>query len=152
MKDLITAIKHPHAVVWMALRPWRRHSLVLTVGGLVYALVGWTYIITPPTPSRESSLRIPLTFAPIELWGIVWLLVGLLAVASSRWPPASEKWGYTLLSGLGALWASFYVGGVALGGPFQSLSGALVWALVAFVWWAISGLDNPRPRRVGGGL
>lgn len=152
MKQLITALAHPRDYVWLALRPWRRHGLVLAVAGAVYVFIGWTYVMAPADSSRESSLRVPLEIAPLSLWGIAWLSVGLLGVLSSRWPPASEKWGYTLMSALAALWACFYVAGIILGGSPQALSGALVWALVAFLWWAVSGLDNPHRPVEGDGL
>lgn len=129
-----------------ALRPWKRHSLVLAVLGTVYVLIGLTYILTEPAPARMSTLRVALTWIPLAGWGVVWILVGLLAILSSRWPPASETWGYIAMSSLAALWASFFAASVALGGGTQALTGALVWYMVAFLWWAISGLKNPDGR------
>lgn len=131
----------------LALRPWQRHSLVLAVLGTVYIGVGWAYVLTDPVPTRRDSLQLALNLMPLSAWGVVWIFVGCLGILSSRWPPASETWGYTTMSGLAALWGSFYLSGVILGASMQSLSGALVWYMVAFLWWAISGLENP--RRVG---
>lgn len=146
MKHLIAALAHPSRYRWLALRPWRRHSLVLATAGLAYCAIGFIYVITEPTDSRQSSLRLAYNIAPEPAWGTVFITVGLLAVLSGRWPPASEKWGYTTLSGLSALWGAFYLLGVPLGGTASSLSGAAVWFLMTFVWWAISGLDNPVER------
>jgi hypothetical protein len=127
----------------LALRAWQRHSLVLAVAGTVYILVGASYILSDAIPSRESSLRVALAWMPFEAWGFVWILVGCLAILSSRWPPASETWGYTTMTALAAAWAAFYLFGILLGAPAQGFSGVLVWGLVAFMWWAISGLVNP---------
>ncbi|MCW2496389.1 hypothetical protein [Jatrophihabitans sp.] len=127
----------------LALRAWQRHSLVLAVAGTVYVLVGTSYILSEAIPSRESSLRVALAWMPFTAWGVVWIIVGLLAILSSRWPPASETWGYTTMTGLAAAWAAFYGFGILLGAPAQGISGLLVWGLVAFMWWAISGLVNP---------
>lgn len=126
-----------------ALRPWRRHGLVLAVLGAVYILIGLSYVLTDLSPMRQSSLRVALALMSLEGWGVVWIIAGLLAILSSRWPPASETWGYTLMSGLAALWGSFYATAIGLGASVQAVTGALVWFMVAFLWWAISGLKNP---------
>lgn len=145
MKHLISALRHPRDYQWRALRPWMRHSLVLAVAGTVYVLVGVSYIAAEANASRESALRLALDWMPLPAWGCIWILVGLLAILSSRWPPASETWGYTAMTGLAAGWASFYLLGIPLGSDAQNFSGVLVWGLVAFMWWAISGLVNPEP-------
>lgn len=129
---------------WIALRPWRRHSLVLALGGFVYIAVGIIYMGTGADRSRTRSLEVALNVAPIEVWGTIWFLAGIAGVISGRWPPASEKWGYTVMSSLAALWAAGYVLGVFfLEAPDHALSGGAVWALVALLWWGISGLENP---------
>lgn len=143
MRQLITAALHPHDYKW-GLRPWTRHSLVVLVAGFVYVGVGATYSLSAAPESRQSSLAFALWFMPIQGWGVVWVAVGALAVVSSRWPPASETWGYQALSGLAALWSCIYLLGIISSGP-QNLSGGLVWALVAFLWWAIAGLVSPAP-------
>lgn len=144
MRQLLHALHHPGDYRWLELRPWRRHSLVLSVAGAAYIAIGLTYVLATPVPSRTAALEVPLNLAPLHVWGGAWVLVGLLAMISARWPPASEKWGYSALSGLAAWWAASYLAGVILlDGAGQSLSGAMVWGLVAFMWWGISGLDNP---------
>lgn len=143
MRQLLHALHHPSAYPWLELRPWRRHSLVLSVAGAAYIAIGLTYVLATPAPSRTDALEVPLNLAPLSVWGVAWVIVGLLSMLSARWPPASEKWGYSALSGLAAWWAASYLAGVLLGAENQSVSGALVWGLVAFMWWGISGLDNP---------
>lgn len=148
MRALIDAIRHPHSHPW-GLRPWKRHSFVLLVAGAVYVGLGLTYFITEPSSTRAASLEVAVSIAPLSAWGIAWIGAGILALISSRWPPASETWGYSALSGLAAWWASCYAVGVVVGeAPAQSASGAFVWALVAFLWWAIAGLWNPDPNLV----
>lgn len=139
----------------MQLRPWQRHSLVLAVAGFVYVLFGSVYLAVPLTEDRASALRLAILYVPIEVWGVAWILVGGLALASTRWPPQSKTWGYTALSTLSMMWALLYAGGIPLGAPLSVLTGTLVWTLVAFLWWAIAGLVNPDdvhetpPNRVG---
>ena len=128
---------------WLGVRIWKRHSLVLLVAGLVYIMIGISYVLADPTPSRAASLKIALRWLELSHWGGIFILSGLLAILSSRWPPFSETWGYTVLTGLSAGWAGFYLVGVLDGAPRQGLSGVLSWGLIAFMWWAISGLVNP---------
>jgi hypothetical protein len=130
---------------FFGVRPWTRHGLVLAVAGHVYILVGLAYVLTSGTPNatRESALRLALATASLQVWGAVFMAAGALALLSSRWPPASETWGYTTLTGLSSLWAGFYFAGICLGASPQGASGVLVWGLMAFMWWAISGLVNP---------
>lgn len=143
MKALIRALTHPRGYVWLALRPWQRHSLVLAVAGAAYIGIGASYALAAPRPARASSLELALNIMPLDGWGVVWVMVGLLGVLSSRWPPASETWGYSAMSCLAALWGGFYLGAIVVGATAQAFTGAVVWFLVAFLWWAISGLSNP---------
>jgi len=53
-------------------------------------------------------MRLHFTIAPLEFWGLVFFLVGLCSILSSRWPPASVTWGYTAMTGLSAGWAALY--------------------------------------------
>lgn len=53
------------------------------------------------------------------------------------------------MSGLAALWGSFYLAGVLVLDGRSSLTAALVWYMVAFLWWAISGLKNPDDDGLG---
>lgn len=145
----------PKRLLWREtyhLRPFKRHSLVLLVLGLVYICIGGSMeLFDQKVAGRSASLHLALAIMPLGGWGIVWIVVGLLGVLSSRWPPsgpfqphAAETWGYTLLSALSAWWACVYVWGVLVyGAPPATISGALVWGGVAFLWWAISGLQNP---------
>jgi hypothetical protein len=126
------------------LRPWKRHSLILTVGGFLYVLIGFLYVRSPPSPGRELALKIVLQVAPIQVWGCVFIVSGILSMLSSRWPPFSEKWGYMVLTGMSSGWSATYLMGVLFfGSPTVGFSQALVWAILAFMWWAISGLLNP---------
>lgn len=124
------------------LRPWKRHSTILLMAGLIYVVIGLYYVIGMPNRLRDNSLVVLLQLFPMTVWGIIFMLVGAFVCISSRWPPFHETWGYVLLTGVSAMWAAAYVTGFLFYNA-QSLSGALLWGLVAFMWWAISGLLNP---------
>lgn len=130
---------------WFTFRPWERHSLVLLVGGLVYIGVGIVFMSTSElTPARKATLIFALQHAEFSTWGFIFAVGGCLACASSRWPNVKNAWGYMILTGLSAGWASMYLlGYIFVFTHHATLGYALVWSLLAFLWWAISGLVNP---------
>lgn len=129
---------------WRGLRPFLRHSMVLAVAGIVYIAIGYSYLTQEPTPVRLEALQYATRVLAYEYWGYVWILAGLLSILSSRWPPVSETWGYFVLTGQTTAWALFYAAGIVFGdSPSTNLSAVLSWGLIAFMWWAISGLVNP---------
>lgn len=157
MPDLVAKM------LWIrGIRPWTRHSLVLMVAGLMYAMVGISYLVTGLDDTRKVSVAGHLQFGHKALgvfdldasdhaiwtfYAVNWIIVGALAMISSRWPPASETWGYTAMCSFSTFWSGCYLLSLNSGSPDRVLSGALVWALLAFLWWAISGLVNPRPPK-----
>lgn len=136
--------EHLHRDNLLAIRPFKRHGLVLTVAGIAYILTGLTYILAEPTHNRKVALQIAFAWFPIEFWGSVFIVVGTLTIISSRWPKLSDSWGYALLTGLSLGWSATYLMGVIIeDSPISNLTGALNWGLLAFLWWAISGFVNP---------
>lgn len=126
------------------IRPFKRHSMVLMVAGVFYALNGLIYILTEPTENRKIALAVAFNYFPIEFWGSVFIAAGTLAFISARWPPVTDTWGYVVLAALSAGWSLTYVAGVILeNSPVSNLTGALQWGLLAFLWWAVSGFVNP---------
>lgn len=135
--------RHPWGV-----RPWTRHSLVLMVAGLIYASIGVAYRNLDVSEERLAALQVALSLWPLEIWGDIFLVSGILAFISSRWPVVAETWGYIVLTGLSAAWGATYAMGVILGeSPGSNYTTAALWSLVAFMWWAISGLLNPEKVR-----
>lgn len=136
-------VKKKIRLLW-GLRPWNRHSLILTVVGVLYALVGFQYIVAESTDSRRRALYVVLQVAPVEFWGGVFMVTGLLAIVSSRWPPFAETWGYMLLTGMSTCWALTYLTGMLFfGSSLSNATQVFLWGCLAFMWWAISGLLNP---------
>ncbi len=131
-------------VHWGGIRPHKQHSNVLIVAGMVYVGIGLTYMFAHPTESRAVALEYALRLMSLHYWGVVFLFAGVLAIVSSRWPPISKTWGYMVLTGLSAGWAGFYFVGMVFGdAPYTYFSSVMTWGLIAFLWWAISGLLNP---------
>lgn len=130
---------------WLSFRPWERHSLVLLVGGLVYIGVGLIFMTTTElTPSREATLALALSHAPLPTWGFIFVAGGVLVCSSSRWPSFHNTWGYMILTGVASGWSGMYlIGYIFVFTHHGTLAYAMIWGLLAFLWWAISGLVNP---------
>lgn len=125
-------------------RPWTRHSLVLVVAGWSFVALGVSIRFYTPGGPRWESLIVARNFMPLGGWSIVFILAGVAVMASAVWPRTSRMWGYMLLTGLSAGWAMIYLFGMFIL-PYNDLdhfSAFLIWALQAFVWWAISGLSD----------
>lgn len=130
--------------IFWGLRPWKRHGKILTGAGISYALIGVVFALGRQNHNRDISLQAVLFIAPIQFWGAVFITAGALAIISSRWPPFADTWGYVVLTGLSAGWGAAYLAGmVFFKTPLTNVSGLLVWWLLGFLWWGISGLTNP---------
>lgn len=125
-------------------RRWTRHSLVLVVAGALYIGIGFAFFTAPPLAEKDPSLKVALQFLSLDDWGYVFVVVGALSIFSSVWPIGKEKWGYSVLTALSSAWSASYILAVMFyGAPKISLLGGLTWGLLAFIWWAISGLISP---------
>jgi len=96
------------------------------------------------TISRESTLVVALQYAPLSTWGFFFVVAGMMACWSSRWPRFHNTWGYMVLTGVASGWSAMYLFGyIFINQHLTTIPFALVWGLLAFLWWAISGLVNP---------
>lgn len=130
---------------WGVVKPWDRHSLILLAAGLSFAVTGLIYIIDIRTPEQEEALYYATEVMSITAWGYAFIFFGLVAVVSARWPAWPKTLGYTVLTGQSAAWSAFYLlGAIKTSGEPTILSNGLLWALVAFLWWGISGLVSPK--------
>lgn len=123
-------------------RPWTIHTSVLFVGGLTYIAVGLSKIIFGIPESREQALVFALNFFPIEIWGSIFIVMGLFAAITSKWFHNGKRWGYFALTGFSTIWGLFHIEGIIFtSGVNEALSAGLLWSLIAFMWWALGSLE-----------
>lgn len=123
---------------------WTRHSLVLTGAGLIYIGIGIAFILAPGYVGKDPSLKSALRLLTIDEWGYLYILVGFLATCSAMFPLGKKAWGYMILTALSSAWAWLYTMSVIFGhAPMITLLSGLIWLLLAFIWWAVSGLLSP---------
>lgn len=129
------------------LRPWGRHNLILMIAGAGYLLIGISFknVKLNQIPKKQLvNLTLALRWIPLDIWGWVFIVAGLMVLLSSSWPRNSKMWGYTVLTLLSALWSGFYFASVIVyRSTVNNLGGGLTWGLFAFLWWAIGGLQSP---------
>lgn len=118
----------------------------LTVGGIGYAAIGFSYVVES-TPGRRAAFEwLPLAWTPNGL-GWVWVMGGLasvvIALGFSRFRYAQSV-AFTLLAICPAAWASVFIGAtITHTYPPGWVSSILyvvlmTWTLIAAGW------DNPR--------
>lgn len=120
-----------------------RRGAVLTLLGLVYALIGVSYVTDPLTASQQQILHLATQIAPIAFWGSCYIVIGLLAVLAAYWPPGRDWWGFGALMLLSVAWTGTYVAAV-----FNAVDGAFIGVLrqvvVITLLAIISGWREPR--------
>lgn len=120
---------------------------MLFIAGLSFIASGLTFLFYIPGGPRVEALQIAVEWLPIEVWALVFVGVGIAVIVSSRWPYHAASWGYAVLTGLSCGWSATYLLGVLIGdSPPGNLTYVVYWALLAFLWWAISGLINPTSK------
>lgn len=123
---------------------WTRHSLVLIVAGLIYVGIGYAFIASPGYVGKDPSLKSALRLLTLDQWGLVYICTGLFAMGAAFSPIGKKTWGYMILTAISSAWAMLYVMSVVSGGaPKITLLSSLIWLLLAFIWWAVSGLLSP---------
>lgn len=127
---------------------WTRHSLILLGAGLIYIAIGIGFINAPPLIGKDPSLKIALHWISLDQWGYIFIACGICAIAASTWPIGKKVWGYMILTALSLAWCSFYVLAIIFyGAPKIVWISGLTWGLLAFIWWAVSGLISPEQLR-----
>lgn len=137
---------------WYHVKPWDRHGLVLMTAGFSYILIGAAFVFSEDSPTRLAMFHSVYRGLPYSWWCVGFMVVGAISVISSRWPSKPRTLGYATLTGWTAGCSGLYV----FGGLFTGSTGYLVtgfmWAVMGFLWWAISGLFCPPDERGSRGV
>lgn len=125
-----------------------RRGGYLLLKAVMFAGHGLLFLLWPPTPALAAALRVPLTLAPLRVWGGVWLAAAVVAAASAfRRGPGSDRWGFLALILVASFWASSYVAGAVIGtgGFARGMVAALLYSTLAGVIVIVAGWpEQPR--------
>ncbi len=132
----------------MTLRLGRRGA-VLALLGVIYLLVGVAHLTTPASDYQQNVLRVLVNVAPLSVWGVAWVTLGLMAVVAAflrQRHPRLDTLGYTSLAGLATLWAAGYGATAIAFGVSRSLLGLAVWGALAGTLFIIAGWPETAER------
>lgn len=114
------------------------------MAGLIYIGIGYGFISAPGYVGKDPSLHSALRLMSMDSWGIVHIVCGVLASVAAFSPIGRKAWGYMILTAISSVWAALYTVSVFTGGaPRLTFLSSLIWLLLAFIWWAVSGLLSP---------
>ncbi len=82
------------------LLPWTRESLVLVLAGLLFVAQGLSLMFYTASAPRWEALVIARNVMPLNWWGLFFIVCGVVATVTSRWPAEAHHWGYIILTGL----------------------------------------------------
>lgn len=74
-------VLHPHGRLKFH-TPDRRGG-VLIVYGLLFVFLGFGYTGSRPTPNVVEALVVAERLAPLQFWGLLWMIAGLLCIVSA---------------------------------------------------------------------
>lgn len=122
----------------------RRGAFQLLFAG-VYLIVGFSFLTTPSSGSRQAALRWLTGFVPLEPFAALWIVAGLLGVVSAFLCRPRDWFGFAALVFAPAVWgALFFIGGLT--GSFTAFTSAAVYWLFAAAPMIVSGMQGPTDR------
>lgn len=122
----------PHRKVWRLIRAGGKRRFLL-IFGTIYMLIGYSFLIAPPSGDGRAGLAVALRIVPMAVLAGLWVVAGLLAVVSSL-----ADWlrlGFQALYWVPAVWAVIYLLGwlFAILGLADASPARPGWA-VALIW------------------
>lgn len=127
-----------------------RRGAYLLLSAFIYLGHGIAFLLAPTTPAARTSLAFALALAPLKVWGIFWLVAGVIAAVSAfRRGPRSDRWGFYALIVMATCWASIYLAAAVLGSGTRFANGAIaamLYGSLAGVILIVSGWPEPGAR------
>ncbi|MET8826122.1 hypothetical protein ABZX40_13700 [Streptomyces sp. NPDC004610] len=126
-----------------------RRGAILLSYGTVWALYGYGQLISPQPDQRGLTLAVQLL--PLEVWGWLWMVSGIIAVAAA-WMPQGVDWpGFLALPLIVLPWMASYLASWLQGDFPRGWVAAAVWAAIAVPVLVVAGWrEPPRMKRVSG--
>lgn len=125
----------------------RKRAEFLTMFGLLFVLVGANLLFADALPRFE---HVPVVGQALDspLWGVVWIVGGLVALVVALSGTRRDHPGFVALLVPSGLWTLFYLAAVGAwlfgaGGRPATVSGVLAYAFVWSVVMLTAGWPNP---------
>ena len=124
-----------------------RRGAILLCYGIVWAIIGYGQITSPAPDLR--GLRLLLQMMPLDAWGWLWVISGLIAIVSA-WLPQGKDWpGFLALPLMVLPWAVSYLLAWIIGDFPRGWVATVVWGAIAAPVLVVAGWrEPPRPKRL----
>lgn len=124
-----------------------RRGAFLSLFAIVYAIIGYSYLLTPTTPLVRKALRLALDLLPLRAWGVLWLVAAAIMLLSAGLRTGRDWLGFVVAMLLPAWWAVMYfLAWLHADLPRGWLSSA-VYAALAGAVGVVAGWPEPGGRR-----
>jgi len=127
-----------------------RRGAILLCYGIVWSIIGYGQITSPAPDLR--GLRLLLQMMSLDAWGWLWVISGLIAIASA-WLPQGKDWpGFLALPLMVLPWAVSYLLAWIIGDFPRGWVATVVWGAIAAPVLVVAGWMEPsRPKRLESG-
>jgi len=124
-------------------RPDRRGSFLVAFG-VLYTLIGVSYLTAPPLPAAVKHLYLALRVLPLWAWGILWIVCGVAgAVVAVVDHVRFRRFDFVGAVLAPLLWGGTYILGQFTGDASQGRIAAAVYIALAVAVYIVSGLVDP---------
>lgn len=125
-----------------------RHGAYLLVTGCAWVIYG-AGVLVDPRPTTIRSAAVLEYLAPMEIWSMVWIFCGVIAMITSwaRWPFRVEL-GFAAATLPPLLWALAFTAAWIFGEYTDAWSGVVIWAAAAARLLIVAGWPEPVPSLV----
>lgn len=132
---------------WVRRRVGRR-GVFLILFGVVYLLLGYSYLGVTVTPVVRQALRLALNVAPLQVYAWAWVTAGAICVVSGLVSPARKPIGFTTAVLMPTLWAVVYMAAWVDGDIPRGWVTAVLFAAIAAAVAVVAGMPEPAALRV----
>ncbi|MFD6149379.1 hypothetical protein [Streptomyces sp. NPDC060243] len=121
-----------------------RRGSYLACAGSAWTLYG-AGVIIEPRPGTVRSMVILREIAPMWVWGLIWVVCGLTAVAFGLARTGKDRWGFGAAVLPTLMWAGAYGLAIVAGDFPAAWTGAATWLFAALRLIVVSGWPETTP-------
>ena len=121
-----------------------RRGVFLILFGVVYGLLGYSYLQVPVTPAVHRALHVALNVAPLSVYAWAWITAGIICAAAGLLSPRRKPVGFAVAMLMPALWAAVFLIAWVNGDMPRGWTSAVVFAALAGAVGVVAGMQDTR--------
>ncbi|MFE2324579.1 hypothetical protein ACFXD5_11790 [Streptomyces sp. NPDC059385] len=123
-----------------------RRGTILSCYGIVWILYGFGQLVTPQPDQR--GLTLALSVFPLVVWGWLWIVAGIIAMACAWAPPGRDAAGFIVLVLIALPWMVTYLAAWITRDLPRGWVAAAIWMLICIPIMVVAGWpEAPRRKR-----